>query len=244
MKFPWQKSDGAGTDSPEVADNDASTTAAAGETAAGGDGAAAEQTSYPKGYTPPKGQATPKRRDQEIQRGVIRDPNAMSTAQASQRRKELKKSMSKEEWKEYKQKERAESRERNRIYQEKMAEGDERYLPANDRGEEKRYIRDWVDSKRFLSEWVMPGAFVLLIIMVIGSFAPAVASIASMIAMIFILYLLFEGVRIGRGANRAVRNRYPDAKAGFGTGFYAFSRATQPRRWRTPRARVKVGDTV
>ena len=60
----------------------------------------------PKGYTPPKGRPTPKRHEQEIKRGVVRDPNAMSRAQASQKRKEMKASMSKEEWKEYKKQER------------------------------------------------------------------------------------------------------------------------------------------
>ena len=251
MKLPWQKSDGDGAESTDPANGTAESggstkvTGGAARDDSAGSTPGDEPTAYPKGYTPPKGRPTPTRREREIERGVIRDPDAMSAAQASQRRKELKKSMSKQEWKDYKKKEREQTRERNRIYQERMAEGDERYLPVNDRGEEKRFVRDWVDSRRFLAEWVMPGAFILLMIMVVGTFAPAVASISSIIGMIFILYLLVEGIIIGRGASRAVRNRFPGTtKAGFGLGFYAFSRASQPRRWRTPRPRVKPGETV
>ncbi len=251
VKLPWQKSDGDGADSTDPAkqsaDSGGSTKVTGGAAVDNPVGSASgeEPIKYPKGYTPPKGRATPTRREQEIERGVIRDPNAMSAAQASQRRKELKKSMSKEEWKEYKKQEREQTRERNRLHQERMAAGDERYLPVNDRGEEKRFVRDWVDSRRFLAEWVMPGTFILLMIMVVGTFAPAVASASSIVGMIFILYLLVEGIIIGRGANRAVRNRFPGTtQAGFGMGFYAFSRASQPRRWRTPRPRVNRGDTV
>lgn len=58
--------------------------------------------STPKGYTPPKGHATPKRNDVERQRGVRKTAyKAPETpAEARKQRKELKNSMSKEEYKE------------------------------------------------------------------------------------------------------------------------------------------------
>lgn len=74
----------------------------------------------PKGYTPPKGRPTPKRIDQEIKRGVVRDPNAATPAQIRQREKELKKTMSKEEWKAHKKQVREENRARNREIQARM----------------------------------------------------------------------------------------------------------------------------
>lgn len=235
MKLPWQKSDGStaasAVESPDVVDTEQ-------------DAAPAEKP-LPKGYTPPKGKPTPKRRDREIERGVIRDPNAMSTAQASQRRKDLKKSMTKEEWKEFKAKERAETRERNRMYQERMAAGDERYLPANERGEERRYARDWIDSRRFLMNYAMPLAFLLLVVMGISTFAPALSGVLSLLSMLFIFLMFTEGIITGNRLNKAVREKFPGTDAtGFSIGFYGFSRASQPRRWRTPRPRVEIGEKV
>lgn len=199
----------------------------------------------PKGYTPPKGRPTPKRIDQERAKGVKRDPNKLSPAKARQHRKELKASMPKEEWKEYKQKERAEKREQNRNAQEKMAAGDERYLMARDKGEVRRYVRDYVDSNRYILEWTMPAALVMLVILFLGNIAPRISEIATLVAMAFIVTIVIEGLILGRRANRAARQKFPGTTdTGFGLGYYAFMRATQPRKWRTPRPQVERGADV
>ena len=233
VKLPWQKSD-----APEAPATTSSSTA---EPAASSE----PEKKLPKGYTPPKGRPTPKRHEQEIKRGVVRDPNAMSRAQASQKRKEMKASMSKEEWKEYKKQERAERRAQNKDIQAKMDAGDERYLLDRDKGEVRRYVRDWVDSRRFLSNYVMPGALILLVIMLLGQFFPEVAAALSVAAMFFILATFAEGIFIGQRANKAVRAKSPDStETGFGLGMYAFSRASQPRNWRTPKPQVAIGNKV
>lgn len=234
VKLPWQQDNSPTPDS---------TSPAAGKPVEPAASNAAP--SYPKGYTPPKGRPTPKRAEQEIARGVKRDPNALSPAQAHQHRKELKKSMSKAEWKAYKQREREKSRERNRQVQERMAAGDERYLPLRDRGPERAYVRDWVDSRRFISEFAMPAALVMLLIMFIGSFAPRFATISSLFAMAFVVIFFAEGIWLARRANNAVRLNFPGTtQAGFSLGSYAFGRATQPRKWRTPRPRVERGTNI
>jgi hypothetical protein len=240
VKLPWQKSDSS---------TETSSSTGVGSTAATPETTDAvetpEEVKYPRGYTPPKGRPTPTRREQEIAAGVIRDPNAASSHQAAQRRKELKKSLSKAEWKEYKQKEREENRERNREYQKRMNAGDERYLPETDRGPERRYVRDWVDSRRSFNNYVMPIALGLLVVMFIGMVAPIVANVLSIAAMAVILIFFIEGIMIGRGANRAVRAKFPETSVtGFGLGMYAYSRSTQLRRWRTPKPRVELGDKV
>lgn len=196
----------------------------------------------PKGYTPPKGRPTPKRHDQEVKRGVVRDPTAMSKPQQAQKRKELKASMSKEEWKEYKKQERAERRERNKEIQARMDAGDEQYLMERDQGDVRRYVRDWVDSRRFLANYMLPTMVVLLAIMLLGTFLPRVAEILSLVSMIFIVAIFVEAVLIGRRANRAVREKFPETdETGFGLGMYAYSRASQPRGWRTPKPQVAIG---
>ncbi|WP_235923177.1 DUF3043 domain-containing protein [Corynebacterium lizhenjunii] len=198
-----------------------------------------------KGYTPPKGRPTPTRAEQEIARGVRRDPRGMSDAQRYQHRKELKKSMSKQEWKEYKREERAESRKRNQEIQARMSAGDERYLLPRDKGEVRRFVRDWVDSRRFVNELVMPAAIVMLVTLFVGMYSPSFAQVSSIVAMAVIVIFAIEGVWLGRKANNAVRLKFPGTtEAGFGLGFYAYSRASQPRKWRTPKPQVSRGAKV
>lgn len=252
VKLPWQKSDAPAADG--AAANGGSTKLDLGESSKPSTIEAAQTAKknvgedgkpLPKGYTPPKGRPTPKRHDQEVKRGVVRDPNALSKPQQAQKRKELKSSMSKEEWKDYKKKERQERREQNKAIQARMDAGDERYLMDRDKGEIRRYVRDWVDSRRFLSNYMLPAMVVLLTIMIIGTFLPRVAEILSLISMVFIIGIFVEIVLIGRRANRAVREKFPDTdETGFGLGMYAYSRASQPRGWRTPKPRVEAGAKI
>lgn len=203
------------------------------------------EPTYPKGYTPPKGRPTPKRHEQEIKRGVLRDPDALTPAQRSQRNKDLKASMTKEEWKAYKKEQRAENRRANREMQARMDAGDERYLMDRDKGEVRRYVRDWVDARRFFTNYVMPVALVLLLVMLIGTWLPRVATALSALTMVFILAIFIEAFIIGIRANKAVRAKFPDTTdTGFGLGMYAFSRANQPRNWRSPKPQVAIGAKV
>ncbi|KXU18087.1 hypothetical protein HMPREF3169_06955 [Corynebacterium sp. HMSC08C04] len=233
MKLPWQKD--------EKADGSAALPASQmSETPA-----AKKPEEHRKGYTPPKGRPTPKRDQQEIARGVKRDPHGMSEAQRYQHRKEMKASMSKEEWKAYKRKEREESRAANRLAQERMASGDERYLLPRDKGEVRRYVRDWVDSRKFINEWMMPMMLLLLVVMMLANFSPNVANWVNIFAMVVIAVIAIEGFWLARQCNNAVRLKFPGTtEAGFGLGFYAYTRASQPRKWRTPKPRVERGATV
>ena len=78
--------------------------------------------------------------------------------------------------------------------------------------------------------------------MIVGQAIPTIANVVSLVAMVLILALAVEGVWIGRKANSVVRERMPEStETGFGLGFYAYSRASQPRRLRTPRPNVEIG---
>ncbi|WP_197276222.1 DUF3043 domain-containing protein [Corynebacterium deserti] len=242
MKLPWDKnknSEGAdAADAAQSATPDTASTNSAEPTGA----------PLPKGYTPPKGRPTPKRREVEMERGVIGGQSLAPTdtyAQARQKRKEFKASMSKEEYKAYKQKERDARIKRQKEAQAAMDRGEEAYLMDRDKGEVRRFARDWVDSRRFLSNFVMPVAIALLVVMLIGNFNPEFAATASMVAMVLMLGFLVEGIMTGRRVNKAARNKFPGTtETGFGLGYYAYSRSVQPRKWRTPRARVEIGADV
>lgn len=201
----------------------------------------------PRGYTPPKGRPTPKRRDREAERhhhgGASLAPTTPNLVR--EERKKLKSSMTKEEWKAYKRRERAESRENQRKVREAMDRGDERYLLPRDKGKERAYVRDFVDSKRYLNNWVLLLLVILLMAMFITTGSPRIAQYVSIASTAAIGVLFIEGIFIGRAANRAVRKAFPETtQTGIGLGFYAYSRATQPRSWRSPKPRVTVGDEV
>ena len=117
MKLPWQKADDSTSDAPD---------SAAADTA---DEAATPSLEKPA-QTPGKGRPTPSRREaQGRKRGPVA-PAPMTRAEARARKKELRNSMSKEERKAAAAQRRTQANERREL----MMEGDERYLPARDKG--------------------------------------------------------------------------------------------------------------
>ncbi|MDO4929429.1 MAG: DUF3043 domain-containing protein [Corynebacterium sp.] len=194
-----------------------------------------------------KGRPTPKRRDVEASKGLRRGPYTppLTPKEARARRKEFKRTHTKEEIREAKRKEREERRAQQRKVQAAIDAGDERYLTARDKGEVRRYIRDWVDSRRFLNNTVMGAALVLLVILFISSSLPQYAGIISSITTLIILVFFAEGILIGWRAGRAAKAKFPgEPDTGIALRFYAYSRATQPRKWRSPKPRVELGATV
>lgn len=242
--MPWNKNE-----SSADASSDGAAAAASSDAAAVGHIPDADAGAGSKGgaYTPKKGRPTPKRNEVERAHGTRRGPinPPLTRKEARQRRRELKASMSKEELKRVRAQERAERREQRRIADERMAAGDPKYMLARDQGPERALVRDWVDSRRFFANVFLPFALVLLLVLFIGQAFPQVANIASLLSMVLIVVLVVEAVIIGKRANKLVRERFPDTDAtGAGLGFYAYSRASQPRRLRTPRPQKNLGDEV
>ena len=101
-----------------------------------------------------KGKPTPRRRDQERARGMRQGPVTapLTRKEARDRRKAAEADMTKEERKEAKAEARAAREERRQL----MMEGDDRYVLSRDRGEVRRFARDWVDTHRRLINWFMP----------------------------------------------------------------------------------------
>lgn len=214
---------------------------------AGADSPAQDEQPVNKAFTPKKGRPTPKRNEQERLAGVRRTAyEAPETpGEARKRRKELKNSMSKEEYKALKAKKRKEREEERRHINERMMAGDERYLMDRDKGPERRFVRDWVDSHRYLMNFFMPIALIVIVIMIIGLRNPMLANTASLIMFGILIIMLIEGIILGRKVNRMVREKFPDTTLGkFGLGMYAFGRATMIRKMRTPAPQVEIGEDV
>ncbi|KMS86338.1 DUF3043 domain-containing protein [Prauserella rugosa] len=205
------------------------------ETAVGVDESDGSHT--PKGYTPAKGRPTPKRAEAEGKRRGPVAPPPTTTREAIRRNRELKKQnpVTKED----KEARRAAARERR----ERMLAGEERYLLPRDRGPVKAYVRDLIDSRRNVLGLFMPLAvlvFVSLLVPVV-----AIQQYATLVTTIFLLGMLVEGFINGRRVAKAARERFPNEHIrGASLGWYAFVRASQLRRLRVPKPRVKPGDPI
>ncbi|WP_177228538.1 DUF3043 domain-containing protein [Amycolatopsis sacchari] len=190
--------------------------------------------SHTRGYTPGKGRATPKRREAEGKRRGPVAPPPRTTREAMKRNRELRKSNP-----QTKEERRAAAKER----QARMAAGDERYLLPRDKGPVKAYVRDLVDSRRSLTGLFMPLAIVVLLIMF--SPFPLLQQYVTLICMVLLVAIAIEGFFTGRRVARLAREKFPkEAINGRSLGWYAFVRASQIRRLRMPKPRVKPGETV
>lgn len=188
-----------------------------------------------------KGKPTPKRRDQERARGMRQGPVTapVTRKEARERRKAAEASMTKEERKAARAEERAAREERRQL----MMEGDDRYVLSRDRGEVRRFARDWVDTHRRLINFFMPLALFVIIFQLIPD--PTLMMYSQTLFLVLIAVVIIDGILLGRSVNAAVRERFPDTEdTGFGMGWYAVMRATQPRMLRTPKPRVRPGDAI
>jgi hypothetical protein len=122
-----------------------------------------------------------------------------------------------------------------------MMSGDERYLMARDRGPVRRFIRDFVDSRRTLAEFFLPTILVILVLSLIGT--PEVQLFTTLLWMATFLFVMAEVLVLGFRVKREVRRRFPDDD-GRGHMLYTVARATQIRRLRLPKPNVKPGTPV
>lgn len=203
-----------------------STTATASTAPADSEAGAATLDHGPAG----KGRPTPKRRDAQARRRGPVAPPPRTQREAYKRSRDSAPS-------------KGERRSLRAVQRERMAAGDERYLLPRDRGPVRAYVRDLVDSRRNLMGLFMPLAVVVLLAVV----APVrgLQQYASVLCMAMLLAMVVEGVLLGRMIAKRVRRKYPDESAGgLSIGWYAFTRASQIRKLRMPKPRVRPGDTV
>jgi hypothetical protein len=118
--------------------------------------------------------------------------------------------------------------------------GDDRYLPTRDQGPVKRYVRDWIDSRRTFGELILP-TFIVVFILSLTVKAFAVAGI--FVWFVVIGVMAADSVRVGRGATRAVAAKFGSDKTK-GVAMYAVMRGWQMRRLRLPKPQVKSGDQI
>lgn len=167
-----------------------------------------------------KGRATPKRKDQEAaqRRPLVADPNAS------------------------KNEKRERAREQRAKEQQAMLTGDERHMPAEHRGPQKKFMRDFIDARTGLGEYLMPVSILFVIASLFFNSDENVTGwiILTFYALVFVT--LGETFMAMRSMRRLMQAKFADKPMPRAWRLYAAGRMLNLRRLRVPRPVVKRGE--
>ncbi len=163
-----------------------------------------------------KNRPTPKRRDQEAARKqplVVTDRKAAKAKARAVRGQEM-------------------AQRRQALYT-----GDERHLPERDKGPRRRFIRDYVDARRNLAEFLLP---VMVLVLALSFFRTQTTLLIVTLATYGImLAALVDSWLLWRGLKRRIVEKFGATVKG--DLMYAVMRTFQMRRTRLPRPQVARG---
>jgi hypothetical protein len=164
-----------------------------------------------------KGAPTPRRKDQEAARKRPLVPNDRKAARDANRLAQ------------------ADQRVKMR---EAMNTGDERYLPFRDKGPQKRFVRDFVDARWVLGEFLI----VFALIFVILSFVRNLNVQAFILVGFWVLLGLVavDAFILGRQLKKRLAAKFGEVERG--AVWYGVMRGLQLRRMRLPKPQVKRGE--
>jgi hypothetical protein len=166
-----------------------------------------------------KGRPTPKRSVAEAKR---RQPITGSRPQAAPRTPEDK----------------AKARANRTTKYDAMKRGEAWALNPRDRGPTRALARDFVDSKRRISEYYMYVLVVLLVAVFLRN--SKAQEFISPLVLVLVVVILLDAFLIRRSLTRLVAERLP-GESTRGLTMYATMRALQIRRFRVPAPRVQPG---
>ncbi|MFJ6416184.1 DUF3043 domain-containing protein [Paeniglutamicibacter sp. NPDC091659] len=174
-----------------------------------------EETIKPTGKNAP----TPKRNAQEASRQRPLVPTDRKLAREAERAQRL------------------EAQNRMRLANET---GDERYMALRDRGDQKRFARDFVDRRFMIGEYLMFAVFGFLIIsLTMQSFLTIQAYIVFALWALVALVVV-DSFFMSRGLKKGLVARYGSVERG--VVWYGVMRGMQFRKLRLPKPQVRRGD--
>jgi hypothetical protein len=106
---------------------------------------------------------------------------------------------------------------------------------------EKVLMRDYVDSRFSIGEFLLPALVVILALTFLSSAIPRIALISTVAMYAFILLVLFDCFLMWRGFKKVLAQRLPKASPK-GLLMYGMNRSIQIRRFRMPPPRIKRGE--
>ncbi|WP_328909757.1 DUF3043 domain-containing protein [Streptomyces sp. NBC_00234] len=179
----------------------------------------ADLSKQPRDPQSPKGRPTPKRSEAQTQRrrasSTPTDRKEATKRQREARRSDL-------------------ARQR-----EALATGDERYLPARDKGPVRRFVRDFVDSRFCIAEYFLPLAVIILILSVIQ--IKNIQNISLLLWLGVIVLIVVDSIGLAFRLKKQLAERFPDTPKR-GAVAYGLMRTLQMRRLRLPKPQVKRGE--
>ncbi|MFS0854350.1 DUF3043 domain-containing protein [Microbacterium sp. 179-I 3D4 NHS] len=135
---------------------------------------------------------------------------------------------------------RAELNERRARAQAGMAAGEDKYLPARDKGPQRRWVRDYVDAGWHPAEFVMA----VMVLVILATLIPAgsyVAFYAYLVMMAYLVIAIGGMVLLGMRVKRKAAAKFGKERMERGLGWYAGMRSLQMRFMRLPKPQVKRG---
>jgi DUF3043 family protein len=122
-------------------------------------------------------------------------------------------------------------------YRQAVRKGDPTVLPRRDQGPVRQLARDYVDSRRMGSNYLL----LLFPLMFIGYAFPPLQITTLLLFVLFAGEWMYSGYRI----RKLAMSRGHQTQESFVTlGMYAGGRAYFPRKWRRPQPRVAFGDEI
>ena len=122
-----------------------------------------------------------------------------------------------------------------------MKRGEDWALNLRDQGPLKKMARDYVDSKRRVSEYYMYILVVLLAAVFVRN--KAAQEFISPLVLVLIVIIVIDASLIRRSLNKLMAERLPNESTK-GLTAYSVMRALQIRRFRVPTPRVTPGDKI
>lgn len=165
-----------------------------------------------------KNRPTPKRKEQEAAR---RQPLVQTDRRAARTT------------------DKAKRREQQVRMREAMVTGDDRHLPARDKGPVRRYVRDYVDARWSVGEFLLP----VMILVLALTFVRIAAAYQIMFIGVYGVMLLavLDAFVLWRRLKNRIAVKFPPGEVPRGLAMYAVMRSFQIRRMRMPRPQVARG---
>jgi Protein of unknown function (DUF3043) len=124
--------------------------------------------------------------------------------------------------------------------QDALRSGDERHLPARDRGPVRRFCRDFVDARWNVAEWLLPLLLIILFLSFLGAGSAFAAWLQVVVWSATIIGTVFDTLLLIWRTRRELHRRFPDENRR-GAVAYAVLRSSQLRRLRLPKPQVDRG---
>jgi hypothetical protein len=113
--------------------------------------------------------------------------------------------------------------------------GEESALPVKDKGPARRYVRNYVDERKSVTEYFLVFIMFILFLTVIPSPAVQLGAIALMYSAM--IWVAIDGFLLSRRLKKIVAEKFPGEPTK-GLGLYGWMRSTQLRRLRAPSPQV------